>query len=205
MHPLICAFPSRTFYNDQLVTDDMLRSATLPITVSTDDPFVHVLAPDKPLTFVDVAPDGATNKISHPEAVVASSLAIALRGLGVLADDIGIIAPYRAQVAAIRQRIYAKGESDITVDTIDRFQGAERKVMLLSFGGVSPQEIHQHSADFLADPNRLNVALTRAQQKLILIGSRSRLEKVPVLAGLIAYCAALYDGRGGIIRASIGP
>jgi DNA replication ATP-dependent helicase Dna2 len=206
MHPLICAFPSRTFYGDQLVTDDVVCSATLPITVSADDPFALVLAPDRPLTFVDVAPEEATStKVSRPEAVVASSLAIALRGLGVLADDIGIIAPYRAQVAAIRQHLYAKGESGITVDTIDRFQGAERKVMLLSFGGVPPKEIHRHTTDFLADPNRLNVALTRAQQKLILIGSRSRLETVPVLAGLIAYCAALYDGRGGIIRASIGP
>jgi DNA replication ATP-dependent helicase Dna2 len=205
MHPVICAFPSRTFYDDQLVTDDVLCSATLPITVSADNPFARILAPDKPLTFVDVAPDGSTNKISRPEAVVASQLAIAIRGLGVLADDIGVIAPYRAQVATIRQHLYAKGETDVTVDTIDRFQGAERKVMLLSFGGVPPQELYRHTTDFLADPNRLNVALTRARQKLILIGNRSRLEVVPVLAGLIAHCAALYDGRGGIIRASIEP
>jgi DNA replication ATP-dependent helicase Dna2 len=164
-----------------------------------------VLAPDKPVTFVDVALDEAPDKISPSEAVVASQLAIALRGLGVSADDIGIIAPFRAQVAAIRQRLYARGETGITADTIDRFQGAERKVVLLSFGGVQPPELRQHKADFLADPNRLNVALTRAQQKLILIGNRTRLEKMPVLAGLIAYCAALYNGRGGIIRASIRP
>jgi DNA replication ATP-dependent helicase Dna2 len=205
MHPLICAFPSRTFYDDQLVTDDVMCSATLPITVSADDPFARVLAPDKPLIFVDVAPNEVTDKISRSEAVVASQLAIALRGLGVLADDIGIIAPYRAQVAAIRQRLYARGETGITVDTIDRFQGAERRVVLLSFGGVPLQELHQHTADLLADPNRLNVALTRAQQKLILIGNRSRLEKVSVLARLVAHCAALYNGRGGIVKASIGP
>jgi DNA replication ATP-dependent helicase Dna2 len=199
MHPLICAFPSRTFYDGRLITDDLTCSATLPIIVPTGDPLAHVLAPDKPLTFVDIAGDEVTDKISRPQAVVASQLAIALRGLGVRADDIGIIAPYRAQVATIRQRLHAKGETGIAVDTIDRFQGAERKVVLLSFGGV------QHASDFLADPNRLNVALTRAQQKLILIGNRSRLEKTPLLAGLVAYCATLYGGRGGIVRASIEP
>ena len=204
MHPLICEFPSRTFYNDQLVTDEVTFKATLPISLAADDPLALILAPDKPLTFVDVvAPDEATDKISRSQASIASKIAMALRGLGISADDIGIIAPYRAQVAAIRQRLYAKGETNITVDTIDRFQGAERKVILLSFGGTPPAELRQHTSDFLADPNRLNVALTRAQQKLILIGNRSRLEKVPVLASLISHCSTLYEGRGGIIRASL--
>jgi DNA replication ATP-dependent helicase Dna2 len=56
---------------------------------------------------------------------------------------------------------------------------------------------------FVADPHRLNVALTRAQRKLILVGDRRQLGDQPILRELIAYCQGLYDGRGGILRARV--
>src|SRR6185437_7931728 len=125
-----------------------------------------------------------------------------LRRLGVAADDIGVIAPYRAQVAAIRARLVVGGETEALVDTVDRFQGGERSVILYSFGGGGTSAWGGRGPDFLADPNRLNVALTRARHKLIILGNRATLEEIPLLRRLVTYCASLYDGHGGIIPAA---
>ncbi|MGO8946166.1 MAG: AAA domain-containing protein [Ktedonobacterales bacterium] len=202
MHPVICGFPSVAFYDGKLTTASTAQEAIMPITLPPDDPLALVLAPDKPVIFVDVqASSEPLGKTSPSQAYLAGKLAIALCARGTAARDIGIIAPYRAQVAAIRQRLATKGEAEITIDTIDRFQGSERKVVLLSFGRLLSGESGEHDTDFLADPNRLNVALTRAQQKLVLIGDRSQLETIPLTRRLIAYCATLYQGRGGIVTA----
>ncbi len=204
MHPLICGFPSAAFYGGDLLTEGEARTATLPIAPGADDALALPLAPEKPLTFVDVrAPAEPAGKVSAAQASIACKLALALRRAGIPAQEIGVIAPYRAQVAAIRQRLAAKNETSIAVDTVDRFQGAERQVILFSFGGRVEQQSLRRGMDFLADPNRLNVALTRAQRKLILLGDRAWLEQTPLLAQLIAYCASLYDGRGGIITAQV--
>ena len=159
-----------------------------------------MLDPAHPVVFVDVPEElGAAGKASTLQAYVASTLMLALRRAGTAPGDLGVIAPYRAQVAAIRQRLAAESEETILVDTVDRFQGGERKVILFSFGGEAPRGMQ-----FLSDPHRLNVALTRAQRKLILLGNRRRLEQDPLLRKLVAYCAALYGGRGGTISARPG-
>jgi DNA replication ATP-dependent helicase Dna2 len=119
-------------------------------------------------------------------------------------EEIGVIAPYRAQVAAIRQRLdrlAPAGEPPVVVDTVDRFQGGERRVVVYSFGGRASGGLQLRGRDFLADPNRLNVALTRAQRKLILVGDRRWLAGEPLLAKLVDYCATLYGGRGGCVTA----
>jgi superfamily I DNA and/or RNA helicase len=114
-----------------------------------------------------------------------------------------VIAPYRAQVAAIRQRLAQAGEMGVTVDTVDRFQGAERQVILLSFGGTPAEGTRRGGRDFLADAQRLNVALTRAQRKLILVGDRARLEGEPLLRDLIRHCERQYGGRGGVFTTTV--
>jgi hypothetical protein len=206
MHPAICGFPSAEFYGGALEAAGPARTAQLDLAFDPLDPLRPLLDPARPMLFIDL-PDGErAGKVSHAQADVVRRLALALRARGIPADEIGVVAPYRAQVAAIRQRLAAGGEPDIAVDTVDRFQGAERRVMFLSFGGriTDPSQTpNGRGAGFLADPHRLNVALTRAQRKLILVGDRPWLETMPLLQRLIAHCAGLYGGKGGIVRATI--
>jgi DNA replication ATP-dependent helicase Dna2 len=205
MHPIICAFPSQTFYDGRLEAAGEARTALLDIAPSLGLSLWPVLAPERPLVFVDVpAPlDGErVGKASQAQARVIGDLVRALLKLGVPAEEIGVVTPYRAQVAAVRQRlerIAPSREPPVTVDTVDRFQGGERRVVLLSFGGRAPEGPYMRGREFLADPNRLNVALTRAQRKLILVGDRQWLTQEPLLAQLAAYCAGLYGGSGGCV------
>jgi DNA replication ATP-dependent helicase Dna2 len=206
MHPTICDFPSAEFYDGALEAAGLARSARFDITLDALDPLRPILDPARPLLFIDLRDGERAGKVSHAQADVVRRLALALRARDVPAHQIGIVAPFRAQVAAIRQRLAASGESEIVVDTVDRFQGAERRIMFLSFGGRITDDAQMpdgRGADFVADPHRLNVAITRAQRKLILVGDRPWLEAKPLLKRLIAYCASLYDGKGGLVRATV--
>jgi DNA replication ATP-dependent helicase Dna2 len=199
MHPAICEFASQEFYNGALVTAGEAQTALLDLAELRHGPMTAVLDPAHPMVFVDVPEElGAAGKASTLQAYAAARLVLALRHAGATPGDLGVIAPYRAQVAAIRQRLAAEGEDAILVDTVDRFQGGERQVILFSFGGEAPRGMQ-----FLSDPRRLNVALTRAQRKLILLGNRRHLERDPLLRRLVAYCAGLYGGRGGVISARL--
>jgi DNA replication ATP-dependent helicase Dna2 len=207
MHPAICAFPSQAFYGGALVAAGEAQTATLDLDLAPGDASAAVLDPAHPLVFVDVRlADGAfepLGKASVAQADVVSKLVLALCRAGMPAEEIGVVAPYRAQVAAIRQRLAQAGETQVTIDTVDRFQGAERRVILLSFGGTPAEGTRRGGHDFLADARRLNVALTRAQRKLILVGNRARLDGAPLLRDLIRHCEALYDGRGGVFSATV--
>jgi DNA replication ATP-dependent helicase Dna2 len=204
MHPVICQFPGDEFYAGQLVADGLARTALLDVALPPTHPYSTLLAPEQPLVFVDVSAGAEPpGKVSRVQAEVVWRLVLALREGGVPAEEIGVIAPYRAQVAAIRQALAAQSERAVTVDTVDRFQGAERRVIVFSFGGRTTGMNIVHGSDFLAEPNRLNVALTRAQRKLLLVGDRVWLEGTPLLKRLIGYCASLYDGRGGVVRARV--
>ncbi|HEY7342956.1 MAG TPA: AAA domain-containing protein [Ktedonobacterales bacterium] len=206
MHPIICAFPSGEFYGDALVAEGAARTAQLALSEEVAGPFGRVLDPAHPVVFIDVPlePDKRGRKENQAQATVVRDLVGELRRLGVAADTIGVIAPYRAQVAAIRAQLVKNGETDVLVDTVDRFQGGERSVIFYSFGGGGAASWGGRGPDFLADPNRLNVALTRARHKLIILGNRAALEEIPLLRRLVTYCASLYDGHGGIIRARSG-
>ncbi|MFI5273045.1 MAG: AAA domain-containing protein [Ktedonobacterales bacterium] len=218
MHPVICRFPSTAFYDGRLSADGAALHARLDLTRAPDDRHAAALAPEHPLVLVDVP--GAhepRRKVSDAQARAVAELALALRAAGLAAEEIGVIAPYRAQVAAIRRRLAQQGETALAVDTVDRFQGAERQAIIFSFGGRTTvaassgrgerngdvASIGRHP-DFLAEPRRLNVALTRAQRKLILVGDCAWLaQQSALLAELIAYCRDLYGGNGGIVHASV--
>ncbi|HEU5348307.1 MAG TPA: AAA domain-containing protein [Ktedonobacterales bacterium] len=203
MHPTICAFPSAAFYDNKLVADGTARTGQLTLARAIAGPYGRVLDPARPVVFIDVPlnPQNRGHKENEAQAILVHNLVRELRQAGVAAEGIGVIAPYRAQVAAIRAKLVAGGEVAVLVDTVDRFQGGERSVIFYSFGGGGAVMWGGRGSDFLADPYRLNVALTRARHKLILLGNRAALEDIPLLRRLVDYCASLYDGHGGIIPA----
>merc|ERR1719376_1353957 len=89
-------------------------------------------------------------------------------------EDIGVITPYRRQVQKIRGRLVEKNRRGVTVGTTEEFQGQERKVIILSTVRSSPEYVNidtQYRLGFLADPKRFNVAITRAQALLIVVGN----------------------------------
>ncbi len=105
-------------------------------------------------------------------------------GLGLDADEgFGVVVPHRAQRAAITDRISDvrflnpdTGEVEVVaVDTVERYQGGERTVMVYS-ATESDRDYLLRSSKFLMDPRRLNVALSRAKRKLIVIAARSLFE-----------------------------
>ncbi|KAK6919881.1 DNA2/NAM7 helicase, helicase domain, partial [Dillenia turbinata] len=98
---------------------------------------------------------------------------------GIKEEDIGIITPYNSQAKLIRQATAASVE----IHTIDKYQGRDKDCILLSF--VRSSKNSTCASSLLGDWHRINVALTRAKKKLIMVGSCSTLSKVPLLKLLI--------------------
>lgn len=102
--------------------------------------------------------------------------------------DVGIISPYRAQVQYLRKMIkkldfFKPFRKIITVNTVDGFQGQERDVILLSL----VRSNDEGQIGFLRDLRRMNVAITRARMKLIIVGDASTLTRHPFYRKLYEY------------------
>ncbi len=171
----IQAFPSREFY------DGALRPATAEVAGRRLADLDGVAPDGLPedlrggVTFLDVPGDDAR----HTDAVEAARVGDAVRSFldaGVAPEDVGVIAPFRAQVAEIGRTTPA----DVAVDTVDRFQGSAREVILISFVATDDLE-----GPIFEDYRRVNVALTRAKRTLVLVGDRTALESDPVYARML--------------------
>lgn len=103
--------------------------------------------------------------------------------MGVSAEEIGVLSPFRAQAANIRRTIRKHKDISkeknkyIVSDTIDKMQGQEREIIIYSLvsGNISYMK---DMAEFLYNPNKMNVAFSRAKSKLIIVGSLSKIEKL---------------------------
>ena len=98
---------------------------------------------------------------------------------GLSADQLALISPHRAQNNAVTERLgQLLGEAAALplMDTVERVQGAERDVIVYAFTTSDPDFTER---PFLNNPNRFNVAITRARRKLIVVGSRAFFATVP--------------------------
>ena len=132
-----------------------------------------------PVAFIDVVGDREAHT-DREEATRISELVERFVESGASPEDIGVIAPFRAQVATISR----KTREDVTVDTVDRFQGSSKEVILVSFVASTPEDLDGPIFD---DYRRLNVALTRAKKSLVLVGTREALEADPLYGRMVSW------------------
>lgn len=178
MHPNIGMFVSKSFYDGDVNMGEKthLNKIDLP------KPF------DKEITFINTSSyidpyeksDGysATNR-SEAETIVQNVLPLLLKE-GVAVSQVAIIAPYKSQVALIQNEIESSRNHlmiNISVSTLDSFQGMEFDVIIFSFTRSASPYQENKKVGFLDDARRLNVAFSRAKKKLILVGNESTLTR----------------------------
>jgi superfamily I DNA and/or RNA helicase len=204
MNEAIMRFSSGQFYNDSLVADESVRTHRL----SDLSGVVSSPLTDEPMMFIDTAgadydeelePDGASRRNPAEGRLVFEKVRQMIEA-GVSGDDIAVIAPYAAQIRWLRQHaadFAAKLEpveidnsnvdafeiNSLEIDTVDGFQGREKEAVVISL----VRSNREGEIGFLADTRRMNVALTRARRKLIVVGDSATLGGHPFYAALLEY------------------
>jgi AAA domain len=196
----ISDWPRRRFYDARyapVIPDRRLnlvpppeRPATWPAAVTWDPLFSAILDPNLPV--VAITYPGLPYTLSNPfEAQIVAALATLYR-IALPRDEVnnrefwdrrlGIVSPHRAQVSTIRNLIKSArsifGDAPPAIDTVDRFQGQERDVILASYV-VSDRDFIRSEERFILDPRRFNVTLTRARTKFVLLMSDPLLQHLP--------------------------
>ena len=174
----ICEFVSDLFY------DGSIRSnvPTKEKKTFSNDPIYDW---DKPIIFHQITDNGKQTSLTEAKRIV--NVIEQFIGYGVKGNDIGIISPFRAQAMLIRRLIMESGhieeqdKKNIISDTVDRMQGQEREIIIYSMtaGNI---EYMTEMGDFLYNPNKLNVAFSRAKYKLIVVGDFMKIKNLELRA-----------------------
>jgi len=172
----ILEFPSRAFYDGQL--EPARQSANRRFEAVPGGPYDDIFAPERAAILVLLDHEGFRTR-SEPEARITARLVIDLMARqGVASERLAVIAPYRAQLRLIRTLVRQglrdsgreKGPLPV-IDTVERIQGQERDVVIVSLTASDPEHLAGSQAAFFFSPNRLNVTLTRARTKLVVVAS----------------------------------
>jgi ATP-dependent RNA/DNA helicase IGHMBP2 len=187
MHEQIMQYSSDVFYKGQLRAHASVAR--------------HTLYPgDSPLLFIDTAGCGFEEKAEGTSTTNPEEAQFLIRHLAGLAEylaqqyaidtfpTVAVISPYKMQLHELREALVhtpalAPYLSKISVNTIDSFQGQERDIVYISMTRSNSEQ----SIGFLADTRRMNVAMTRARKKLIVIGDSATLSVHPFYKGFIEY------------------
>ena len=195
MNPEISEISSRLYYGGKLKSYEQNIYKVLKLSY-----YNHFLLDDFPITLIDtsnveyyqVNTDGGC--INEHEANLILSLVGALIYNDVSTSEIGIITPYKKQKMYIQQMLKDK-KLDIECDTIYRFQGREKDVIIISFCKSTKSFLNKFQKKFLSQKNQLNVSITRSRKKLIIIADKSLLESsdnMKELFGLISPMNTIY-------------
>ena len=202
MNERIMEFPSKTFYDGKLIAHESVRDRTLfglGYSLTGMESFPRVVDPRIPISIIDTSHHpgkwerqrkGSTSRENELEASLVKKLVTDFLGMGIPERDIGVITPYDDQVDLLK-RILPDG---VKVSTVDAFQGKEKEVIIISF----VRSNREKELGFLEDLRRLNVSITRARSKLVMIGDFSTLSSHPVYSSLRQY--VLKNGRVEILR-----
>ena len=179
MNSLLMKFPNREFYNNGLKSDSSVDDITINDILTSQHE-------EKALLFIDTSEvednremhlKDSKSIINDLEADISVSIAQDYLNAGAGEDDIGIISPYADQVKLIQEK------TPVEVKTVDGFQGREKEIIIIS----TVRSNSHGNIGFLKDLRRLNVAITRAKRKLIIIGNANTLITNPTYARLIEF------------------
>lgn len=204
MHPDIADFANRKFYaREQLECVPLAHQLeqTLAYNETSEDETDDVLKAHR-MIFIPSKPCRQLNiseKVNTEEARIITDLLRRLyRQLGNNFDpqkSVGVIVPYRNQIAMIRKEIEKLSIpelEELSIDTVERYQGSQRDIILYSFTIQSRYQLDFLTANtFYEDgqpiDRKLNVAITRARKQLILTGNEPTLRQNQIFAELIDY------------------
>lgn len=170
MNHEISDISSKLYYDGRLLTGENNKNQKIELKNSKS-----FLLDEEAITVIDTSnvnfneisvSGGCCNKY---ESDLVLTLVSNLRQNDIPLDEIGIITPYKKQKLFIKKLLSQK-ELNVECDTIYRFQGREKDVIIVSFCKSSNKSLTKFQKNFLADENQLNVSLTRSRKKLILIG-----------------------------------
>ena len=180
MNNLLMKFPNQEFYNNGLKSDASVDDINI-------NDILDSTQKEEALLFIDTSNvdiEGETHLkdsksiVNHIEAEISSNIVNDYLNIGVEEEDIGIISPYADQVKVIQDM------TPVEVKTVDGFQGREKEIIIIS----TVRSNDNGNIGFLKDLRRLNVAITRAKRKLIIIGNKNTLKTNPTYDRLIKFC-----------------
>lgn len=158
-HPKIIDFCNRKFYNGELIIlSEPTANSRKPL-----------------LVYKTVKGNHARERMNQRQIDVITKEIIPQQELETI--DLGIVTPYRNQTSALQ---YTLDDTDIKIDTVDKFQGRENSVIILS-------TVDNEISEFTDNPNRLNVAISRAIDQLIVVINGNENEKDTNIQDLINY------------------
>jgi superfamily I DNA and/or RNA helicase len=183
LHAAMAEFLRQEVYRHDGIAFHSKKRDRLPVHPVADELATAVLDPDYPL--VVIVHDEGESQVRNPfEQALIEPVLHALADPGKYrldaVDGLGVVVPHRAQRAALQQAFPELCVLDAAtgmpvrsaVDTVERFQGGERTVILVS-ATESDRAYLLASSQFLLDPRRLTVALSRAKRKMVLVAARS--------------------------------
>lgn len=185
MNEKIMGFSNQQFYDNHLKADDSVKDHQLNV------------PSNQPLVFIDTAGCGFEEKIQEAfqSRYNPEEFQILCEHLYRLVEEhkeqalpsIAIISPYREQVIHIKKELeedHILQEIDITVNTIDGFQGQEKDVVYISLVRSNGKS----DIGFLGDTRRMNVAMTRARKQLIIVGDSATIGGHSFYEAFLSYC-----------------
>jgi len=211
----LCEYPRRSIYPEgYLPADESVARRRLVLDGQPGEALLHaVLDPGFPLV-VGVFEDVRATRANAVEADLVADIAETVRALTTQGNDqqfwrerMFIVSPHHAQIRLIRERLASRRRWDSApfVDTVDKMQGQECDLVVVSYG-VSDVEFALAEKEFIYSRNRLNVSITRARAKTVLLVSRALLEPpiqalddddvadgIAYMQGLVQWCSTAGD------------
>jgi len=171
LNDVLAHWPCENFYCGELTPAPSAASRRLGWQSAPDTPewIAQALDSATPLTWIRVPHYGSFTD-SPEEAGAAKELLEALISGGIQHGELAVVVPFRKQARRLRHRLRGDLWRSVVIDTVERMQGQERNITLLSLT-TSDLPFLTRIADFYFDPRRLNVAATRARTKLLILAS----------------------------------